>query len=66
MLSSHGLTAMTHPCRGCDPDSTPGVGVAFHQTYFKVFNSSVSSQKTLKNIQTFAFYLGANALRLLR
>ena len=22
-----GLTAMTHPCRGCDPGSTPGVGV---------------------------------------
>ena len=26
-LCLNGLTAMTHPCRGCDPGSTPGWGV---------------------------------------
>ena len=27
MQSLRGLTAMTHPCRGCNPGSIPGVGV---------------------------------------
>ncbi len=29
VLCLRGLTAMTHPCRGCDPGSTPGVGATF-------------------------------------
>ncbi len=26
----NGLAAMTHPCRGCDPGSTPGWGVLIY------------------------------------